>query len=248
LHAVFWDTYAKELGVRIIAPDRPGFGLSEFDPDRTLLDWPDTLVELADHLLLKKFSVIGISGGGPYAAVTAYKIPKRLNRVGIVVGLAPTYEKGVLEGLSWWPKFQWSHYGVSKFYRVGASVGYNVLNTVLPTTDLYMRLFGSSADKKYFTDPLARKRFGAITREAFRIGFKGPAHDLYLYSHDWGFDLAKIIPHVYLWYGSDDRNVPIATGKFFATHIPKNTYTVYPNEGHMIMRTHTREILQSLMK
>ena len=52
-------------------------------------NWPDDIVELADHLGLDKFIVEGISGGGPYSAVCAYKIPHRLDCCAIVAGLGP---------------------------------------------------------------------------------------------------------------------------------------------------------------
>ena len=64
--------------IRLISIDRPGMGLSDFKKNRTLLDWPEDVVELADALGIDKFAVEGISGGGPYAAACAYKIPDRL--------------------------------------------------------------------------------------------------------------------------------------------------------------------------
>ena len=44
------DDSATELKARIIAVDRPGTGLSDFKPDRKILDWPDDVTELADAL------------------------------------------------------------------------------------------------------------------------------------------------------------------------------------------------------
>ncbi len=78
-----------KLGLHVIAVDRPGIGLSDFKPKRKLLDWPDDIVELADHLCIDKFVVEGISGGGPYAAACAYKIPQRLECCAIVAGMGP---------------------------------------------------------------------------------------------------------------------------------------------------------------
>src|SRR6476646_8243913 len=57
-----------EAGARIIAIDRPGYGLSDFQANRKLTDWPNDVAELADHLGLETFGIIGTSGGGPYAA------------------------------------------------------------------------------------------------------------------------------------------------------------------------------------
>lgn len=63
------DPISKELGVRLICLDRPGFGLSTPQPDRTILDWAKDVLEVADHLGVHHFSVMGVSGGGAFAAL-----------------------------------------------------------------------------------------------------------------------------------------------------------------------------------
>jgi pimeloyl-ACP methyl ester carboxylesterase len=94
------DEIATRLGARIILPERPGFGLSDFEPNRTTLDWPDEVTELADGLNLDRFAVLGVSGGGPYAAACAYKIPQWLSAAGIVSGLGPLDAPGATEGMA----------------------------------------------------------------------------------------------------------------------------------------------------
>ena len=86
--AIFADRVVQN-NIRLIGIDRPGMGLSDFKKDRTILDWPDDVVELADALGINKFAIEGISGGGPYAAACAYKIPDRLTTCGIISGLGP---------------------------------------------------------------------------------------------------------------------------------------------------------------
>ncbi len=61
-------------------------GLSDFEPGRKILDWPNDVIQLADALEIDRFGVEGVSGGGPYAAACAYKIPDRL---GSLTGLNP---------------------------------------------------------------------------------------------------------------------------------------------------------------
>ncbi len=53
------------LGIRVISTDRPAHGLSNPKPDRTLVDWPDDVRQLAAHLGLDKFYVLGHSAGDP---------------------------------------------------------------------------------------------------------------------------------------------------------------------------------------
>ncbi len=247
LQGEVYDNVCRKLGIRVISTDRPGFGLSDYDPYRTLLDWPDTVLELADALKLKKFSVMGISGGGPYAAVCAYKIPGRLDKTGIVVGLAPTYIPGVLNGMPPLAKFMWQNYGRVPFFPMIAAVFYNTLSHMSPHLGIYGKLFGAKSDKTIFQSKKARDEMRRYTREAFRTGPRGPALDLVLYTHPWGFDLSETKKQVYLWYGEDDVNVPVGAGNVYHAAFPKNTYIVFPGEGHMILRTHTKEILQKFV-
>ena len=60
------DSAAAELNARVIAVDRPGRGLSDFQNGREIVDWPDDVSELADALQLDQFALLAISGGGPY--------------------------------------------------------------------------------------------------------------------------------------------------------------------------------------
>ena len=78
------DPLARDLGVRVVAPERPGFGLSDFQPKRTLLDWVHDVEVLADRLRLEHFATMGISSGGPYVAATAYKLPDRVTKAALI--------------------------------------------------------------------------------------------------------------------------------------------------------------------
>ena len=60
-----------DLPVRLLALDRPGYGGSTPKPGRTLLDWPQDVAHVADQLGLDTLHLVGLSGGGPYAAVCA---------------------------------------------------------------------------------------------------------------------------------------------------------------------------------
>ncbi|MGH9299558.1 MAG: alpha/beta fold hydrolase, partial [Acidimicrobiales bacterium] len=84
------DEAARKAGVRLIAPDRPGYGHSTFQRGRRLVDWAADVASLADHLDLGHFAVIGISGGGPHALVCAALLADRVNRAGVVSGIGPT--------------------------------------------------------------------------------------------------------------------------------------------------------------
>ena len=44
------EALVTKAGLRLICVDRPGYGLSTFQPGRRLIDWPRDVEYLADHL------------------------------------------------------------------------------------------------------------------------------------------------------------------------------------------------------
>ncbi len=72
------DTATKELGIRLIVPDRPGYGYSDANINGGYLEFVDDVVQLADYLNIDRFSTFGLSVGSIYAAACAYKIPERI--------------------------------------------------------------------------------------------------------------------------------------------------------------------------
>lgn len=81
------DHIFRQHRIRVIAPERPGFGLSTGQSDRHIMDWPADVQALAHHLSLSRFAIIGGSGGGPYALACARMLPQDImSAVGIFVG------------------------------------------------------------------------------------------------------------------------------------------------------------------
>src|SRR2546423_10606994 len=93
------DEPARELGVRIISPDRPGISGSSLQPDRKLADWPGVIEGVLDHLEIGEFRVLAISGGAPYAYATAATMPGRVRAIAIVCGATPMAELQDRRGL-----------------------------------------------------------------------------------------------------------------------------------------------------
>lgn len=246
LQARITDEIAKELHIRVISLDRPGFGLSDFQKTRTLLDWPTDVAELADKLSIDTFAILGISGGGPYAAVCGYKIPKRLTKVGIVAGLAPTYIPGLLDGMPLFSKLGWANYAKFPMFRTVSVLIHFAYAKYSPQLGLHRFLFGAKRDKQLLSDLRVRQFITRNFQEAFQNGYQGVKHDLKLYTSDWGFSVKDIPSKVLLFYGEEDKNVPLAMGKYYASQIKGSKLTLYQNEGHFILSTHMEEIFQKL--
>lgn len=83
----------SDASARLIALDRPGYGASDPQPRRTLLDYPSDVLAVADALGINNFAVMGVSSGGCYAIACAYSIPRsqpgRLTGVALVSSDGP---------------------------------------------------------------------------------------------------------------------------------------------------------------
>jgi len=99
------DAPARDLGIRIISPDRPGISGSSMQLDRKLSDWPSLVERLVDELEINDFRILAISGGAPYAYATAVAIPKRVSAISVVGGVIPFADLKDFKGLL--PLYRW---------------------------------------------------------------------------------------------------------------------------------------------
>ncbi len=76
---------AAAAGVRVIAPERPGYGASDPMPaGTTLTAYADDLRQLLDHLRLPTATLCAASGGGSFAVAAALAHPERFERLILV--------------------------------------------------------------------------------------------------------------------------------------------------------------------
>jgi pimeloyl-ACP methyl ester carboxylesterase len=233
LEAKLADKIAKDRHVRFIGIDRPGFGLSDFKPQRSFIDWPEDVSDLADSLGIDRFSILGVSGGGPYAAACARKIPDRLISVGIVCGMGPVDIPVKRDNFFW-------------LYRQGlrlAGRSPRMLTILYPLSAFLFRKYPermlsilsarvARPDKSALKNRELKQVLSRSFREAFCESLMWPAVDVMLYSRPWGFRLQDIPIDVHLWHGEKDKIVPPAMGHYMAQAIPACRATFYPDEGH----------------
>jgi pimeloyl-ACP methyl ester carboxylesterase len=238
------DADARAAGVRVIAPDRPGYGHSTFDPQRRLVDWPRDVAQLADHLGLARFGVFGVSGGGPHAAACAHGLRPRLLGVAIVSGVAP-------------PDVPDAHENMLRMNRVSFALARQSPLLVWPmmaTLLFAMRTFPDRALDgmlKSLPEPdrriLARREVADMFLEEARRGgptaARAAAQDFALFARPWRFRLEDISAPVHVFHGDLDANVPLPHGRAQADRIPNAKLHLFPGEGHMVYFDHAREIL-----
>jgi pimeloyl-ACP methyl ester carboxylesterase len=240
---------AVRENVRLIAPDRPGYGLSDFLAGRHISDWPRDLLELADALSLNQFAVLGISGGGPYAVACAGQIFERLTSVGIVCGLGQTH---IREDVARMNSFARLSLAAARNAPALSQLFNRLLAPALRNSPgLILKLLASQlppADREVLSNPDVFGMFADSYREAFRQGGRGVAHDLTLYAQPWETALESLRVPCYLWHGEQDATVPIAMAKRLASAIPDCRARFYADEGHFSLPVRRMdEILSALV-
>ncbi|HSW93031.1 MAG TPA: alpha/beta hydrolase [Gammaproteobacteria bacterium] len=232
---------------RLIGIDRPGMGNSTFDPERTLLSWPKDVSHVADYLSIKKFSLIGHSGGAPYVAACAYAIPERLNSVAIVSGMGPFERPEAQIGLA---RSQKIVNQLIRFIPPSADLMMWLTNKMLENPDkLFQHMVKQlpKPDQIIFSDPSEKAALISGAREAFKNGSKGPAYEMKLLLRPWGFRPEDIRVPFFIWYGALDKQAPKSCAELYAKLIPNAQLNVLDNEGHIsILKNHMDDILRNL--
>ena len=220
------DAAARERGLRIIAPDRPGYGHSDYRRCRCLMGSAEDFASLADALRLDRLAVIGVSGGGPYAIATAAQMHDRVQLLALISPVGPVAECGkqirmsrmhrlIFTRMGRSPQacaaFFWSLRGMVKW---APSVAYRALQQRV-----------TPSDRGVLGQGEVKANLRAAIREGLRPGIRGALQDLRL-------SLAEIdVPSV-VWQGSDDTIVPASGAYYLAAQLPNCRLDVVQQAGH----------------
>ncbi len=248
LEAMLADKASMERNIRFIGVDRPGYGLSDPKPDRKLIDWPDDVCELADHLGFDMFQVIGLSGGGPYASACAWKIPDRLMSAGVISGLGPAYSPELRPLLSGFQKFWFS--AARNFPAMIKPSAFIVGKMVCKHPERFREILKertSGSDNRALDNPEIFRAFTNSFVEGLHKSTEGFHSDLLIYANPWGFKLEDIRCKVKIWHGEKDFVVRPDFGRHYAKYIPGSEAEFFPDDGHFsLASTKIGHILDSL--
>jgi pimeloyl-ACP methyl ester carboxylesterase len=233
----------NKLNARLIVVDRPGFGLSDFADQRTLVDWPSDVAQLADTLGLDRFAVIGYSGGGPFAAACAYRHPERITGTTLVSSLAPFDVAGLTDHM---PPSSLALFELAARDHLAAEQRIADLIDTPETLFRFMEQSATAVYKPMFNAPDFARMYKRDMAECLRQGLRGMAYDMSIVANPWGFDPAEITTPVLLWHGTADANVPVEMGRYLWDSIPHASAQIFPVKGHYLMFEYWEQVLQEL--
>ncbi len=240
---------AAPRGGRVIAVDRPGYGISDFAPRRRIAQWPADVAALADALGLDRFAVLGYSGGGPYAAATAHALPDRVTAAAIVSGMGPATTRDATRRMSAGQRaFRFTVRRVTPAVHLAMRYLEGRITTDVESYLVQRHARTPACDLEVMERPTIRAVLKEDLREAFAQGPAGAAWDIGLMAEPWGFPLDAIRVPVHVWHGEDDRVVPVWLGRQVAAAIPGAHLHIVRDAGHMLFVDRMEEILGSLIE
>lgn len=246
------DAAAKQHGLRLIAPDRPGYGLTPPNDRVSLPERTEWLLSFLDALKLDRIAVLGVSGGSPYAVSLAALCPERVSALALVSPMGPVadYAESAdckLDPLSFlhdrffmhMPYRTWVTHPLSD---VGAWMyrhGPDFFNGLLPK-------LAASPDAGILSQRHVSEVMRTMTLEAFRQGGGGGTADLEIYSKPWKVKFADVKAPAVIWQGTDDHVVPPQAARWLARQLPDCKLHSLEGAGHFWVFEHVDEVVASL--
>jgi pimeloyl-ACP methyl ester carboxylesterase len=231
LEPLWLDRSAADAGLRIIGIDRPGYGLSDPRPGRTINDGVADLFLVADRLAIDRFATVGVSTGGAYALAAAAVAPERV--LAVVACCSMT-------DMSWAPgratmdgphaHAVWD--APDRDSAIAAAVeahgenGWKML-------DGGMAPALTELDAQLFADPAWMKPAMEGFPQMWTFGLQGYADDRIADSPGWGsFDVARIRCPVSVLHGDEDRLVAFIQAEHTAEIVPGAELVLVEGHGH----------------
>jgi pimeloyl-ACP methyl ester carboxylesterase len=225
---------ARDLRLRIVGIDRPGYGLSTPRPGRTIADWVPDALAVADRLGIDRFAAVGVSTGGAYSLALAAKSERVL---GVVACCALT-------------DMRWAD-GKALVMRGGGQIAdiWNARDrdgalaiateSFGPDGSKMMSQAASGgpplppADLALLANPEWLAGFAGSLREMFAHGVAGYTDDRLADGPGWGsFDVSKVTCPVVVLHGGSDSIAPVALAHHTAKIVPGASLRIFPELGH----------------
>ena len=239
---------AVDLGLRIIGIDRPGIGHSTPHRYPSVAAFTDDLRVVAECLGVARTTVIGMSGGGPYALAAAALLPDVVVGVGVLGGVAPTVGPDAIDGgaVSFGAHFVPLIRHAQRPMSFGLTTAVRMIKPLAsPGLDLYARL-SPEGDRRILGRPEFKAMFIDDLLNGSRTQLSAPLADLLLFSSDWGFRLADVEVPVRWWHGDADHIVPYAHAEHVVSRLADAVLSTMPGESHLGSLGEAAEVLGAL--
>lgn len=240
-----FDAVARDLGLRIVSPDRPGLGASTTAPGRTTADWAADIRDLLDAVGADRAFVLGWSMGGQYALACAALLADRVAGTAVIAGCRPLDDEATFRDLNAMDRRltllsrHHPHVAATTFRALGGIARHT------PAAWAHLTLRAAQPTEASTLEALPDPGIASAAATALEGG-DGMVEEYRAWARPWGFDPAAIPGPVTFWHGDADDLVPPAWSATLARTVPQGRLAAVAGAGHFLGYTHTAEILREL--
>ncbi|VAW99138.1 hypothetical protein MNBD_GAMMA22-1441 [hydrothermal vent metagenome] len=240
------DELTTQLGVRLIIPDRPGYGLSNYAPDHGYLEFADDLLELINYLKIDTVSLMGHSVGAIYASAFAYKYPKRVQRIAMISSTPPFSTFADFTGI---PASLKLLIAFSKYLPSAAQMITEIAikNACNNPKKFIANIPISEYDRRLFAQPLLTEHIETCLLAGSKDNHFGFVHDILLSAKPWPFPVSDIQTTIDFWHGTNDLHSPYSRIKAIIDRIPNKKIKKIEAAGHFLIYEYWQDIIKSLI-
>jgi pimeloyl-ACP methyl ester carboxylesterase len=234
------ESWTEKFGIRLIMPERPGYGLSDPDPERTIKDWASDVEELADYLELDRFHVAGGSGGGPYVLACAIHSPARILSATLICSGVPPEVMRLPKEMKLGNRiiFFLAKYSPFLLKRLLAIQANSVMKHPKKSAEKILSKLdkGDKSTTEKQNGKNKKEGLAMQLQEAYRQGAEGVYRDsLLIMRRSWGLELDEIVVPIFMWHGIEDKLMPISNAREFSELIPGCEPHFIPDVGHLLL-------------
>lgn len=200
-----------ELGIRLIAYDRPGCGGSDRMPGRTVADSAGDARAILDAVGVERAAVHGGSGGTPPAMAFAALCPERVSRLALQAPIAPRQRLGHQA----WSQGQDDE---TLNYMAQCLSGEEGAAAVI-SAEVAALVDPENPDTDQYAEAVRQGPWGAVDDELAQLG-------------EWGFEPEAIRAPASIFYDPDETVLPPQHPQWLGDHIANSILIITHTLGH----------------
>jgi len=245
------DQVIRNQGLRIIIPERPGYGDSDPKNNRNHQDFCQDINDLLNTLKIDKVKVIAHSIGGVYALALAEFLPERVERIAMVNAATriedmrkakpvPILVTAVLQSVRFAPflielilKMAIGK-DLDEFYE-------QQLTYIRPTVE------GRAADINLLSRRNYRDYSILNLKQSAKQGVATWANELILSFSEWDFKITNTQMEYQFWHGDQDDVISINAAKRLASNLNTIKFNHIKNETHFLFSRHFNQVVEQLI-
>jgi len=237
------DALARDLGLRLIAPERPGAGRSDPRPDFSFQGVGLDMAELVTGIGLPRLRIAAFMSGAPFALTTAAELGEQVDRV-LLASARPSGQMVETEKDAAHPVVLFRRRILRNPWLAEALFALMRLQLNRRQVERFVRAAASApSDAEYLAShPGVLEFIVDYITESLALSSRGIADEVKFSARNPHLDLSRLTASIAIWHGQDDamsRADEVTAWLGGRT----NDVRLFPDVGHFLPHKHWPEVL-----